>query len=139
VKRWNIFALRNHIPMLKQLSFVLALFLGCLFLSFTDPYCACSVYVPNVFSPDGNGSPDNETFRPFLPSDCNFTDYTFRIFDRWGKLVYESENPEESWDGTFNGQPLAANVYVYILKVDFAEEQEGKSEMITGDVALIRK
>ena len=125
--------------MLKQLSIVFALLLGALSLSFANTPCACSVYVPNVFSPDGDGNPDNETFRPLLPSNCTFTDYTLRIYDRWGKLVYESSNPEESWDGTFNGQPLTANVYVYVLKVNFSESPEGKPEMITGDVALIRK
>ena len=125
--------------MLKQLSLIFALLIGGVGIANAGAPCACSLYIPNVFSPDGDGDPDNETFRPFLPSDCTFTDYTLRIFDRWGKLVYESSNPDEAWDGTFNGQPLTANVYVYVIRIHFSDGEETKPETITGDVALIRK
>lgn len=130
---------KNYKPMRKQLSLIFALVTGFVGIVNAGTPCACSVYVPNVFSPDGEGDPDNETFRPFLPSDCTFTDYNLRIFDRWGKLVYESSNPEEAWDGAFNGRPLTANVYVYVIRIHFSDAEEAKPEIITGDVALIRK
>ncbi len=117
---------------------IVALFLGGLFYSFTSPQCQCKVYVPNAFSPDGRGEPENDAFRPILPTDCQYTEFEFQVFDRWGKLVFKSNLPEEGWDGTFNGQLLAANVYVYVIRLQYADAPEGKPEILTGDVALIR-
>lgn len=102
-------------------------------------FSQCSVYIPNAFSPDGSGDPDNETFRPYLPGDCTVSNYDLKIFDRWGALVFQSTNPEESWDGALNGQKLAANVYVYILRYRTGEgQEEAPPQVLTGSVALIR-
>ncbi len=57
--------------------------------------CDCPVFVPNAFTPDGDGT--NEGFRPHF--DCDTDLYVFRVFDRWGGQVWVSEDPAESWDG----------------------------------------
>ncbi len=70
------------------------------------------IFIPNAFSPNGDGI--NEEF--VLSGDrCNPNDY-FRIFNRWGQIVFETENPfTEFWDGTNDGQEPKEDVYTYIL------------------------
>ena len=106
--------------------------------SSASPTTNCKVFFPNIFSPNGQGDPDNDTFRPFLPADCTYSDFELTIYDRWGKLVFKSNSPEQSWDGTFQGTAMKADVYVYILKIKFQENAEGKTEVFSGDVALVR-
>lgn len=71
------------------------------------------VFIPNAFSPNGDGI--NEEF--VLSGDqCNPNDY-FRIFNRWGEIVFETQHPfSEFWDGMQNGKPAKEDVYTYILK-----------------------
>lgn len=127
---------RFRVSSLNMLIF--ALLLGGLQVSFSGPLCECGVYIPNAFSPDGAGDPDNEIFRPYFPADCTLSEYDLKVFDRWGQLVFQSANPDESWDGTVKGQKLSASVYVYILKIKTSEEAEAKPQVFTGDVSLIR-
>ncbi len=71
------------------------------------------IYIPNAFSPNGDGI--NEEF--ILSGDrCDPNDY-FRIFNRWGEIVFETEHPfTEFWDGSNDGQEPKEDVYTYILK-----------------------
>ncbi len=71
------------------------------------------IYIPNAFSPNGDGI--NEEF--ILSGDrCDPNDH-FRIFNRWGEIVFETEHPfTEFWDGSNDGQEPKEDVYTYILK-----------------------
>ena len=73
--------------------------------------CPCSVEFFNTFTPNGDGF--NDTFAPKL--EATFAIYVFTIYDRWGKVVFKSKDPEASWDGTINGQDAADGVYFYAL------------------------
>lgn len=73
--------------------------------------CGCDVVMPNAFTPNNDGL--NDYFAP--TADCNFQKYNIKIFNRWGTLLFESNNPEEKFDGTFNGNKLPQGVYVYRL------------------------
>jgi len=75
--------------------------------------------VPNVFTPNGDMVND----RLDILSD-NADELHQRIYNRWGQLVYESYLPDESWDGTFNGAPVAAGVYFLEIEVSNAYSQE---------------
>ena len=66
----------------------------------------CDVYMPNAFSPNGDGR--NDRLRPF--SDCEMLDVDFRIFDRWGQAVFATDDPARGWEGTSKGQPAALGV-----------------------------
>ena len=69
------------------------------------------VYVPNAFAPKGY----NDEFKPI----STFTDkkeYIFAIYNRWGEKLFETENPETGWDGTFEGEYVPVGVYVYYVK-----------------------
>lgn len=88
------------------------------------------VALPNAFTPGGNVN--NYLF--ILKRGIAQLNY-FRIFNRWGNIVYESNNIDAGWDGTFNGKPQPFDVYVYDLE---AVTNDGVIFHKTGNVTLIR-
>ncbi len=95
---------------------------------------SCAVFVPNAFSPNDDGI--NDKFQPL--SDCELLDYDFQIFDRWGALIYQSNNSSEGWDGTFNNKRKSNGVFMWQLKYAVIENNKKRSETIVGNVAIIR-
>ena len=75
-------------------------------------YKGTNYYVPNAFTPNGDGL--NDVFRATAPG-IQAT-YYFRIFNRWGKLLYETRDARKGWDGTYLGEPQPSAVYVWIIK-----------------------
>src|SRR5206468_11989077 len=74
--------------------------------------CAeCEAYVPGAFTPNGDGL--NDIFRAKLT--CFASYFHCRIFDRWGKQVFESSDIRQGWDGTYKGQKMIQGAYVYIV------------------------
>lgn len=72
------------------------------------------VEVPNVFTPNGDGVNDRLNVAPGLGvAEIG----TFRIFNRWGELVFEATSETVIWDGTQGGQPLDPGVYVYYIEL----------------------
>ncbi len=76
-----------------------------------------NLYMPNTFSPNNDGMNDY-----FYPRGKGFTVKEFRIFNRWGSLVYEQhnfvpDNQSYGWNGTYKGDVLQPDVYVYIIDV----------------------
>ncbi len=88
------------------------------------------VFVPNSFSPNGDGN--NDMFLVY-GEDIKLVDV--KIFNRWGELVYKTNNQLEGWDGTYKGQLQTPQVFTYIAKVTFLNDK--KDEKI-GTVTLIR-
>ena len=94
-------------------------------------------YLPNAFSPNGDGR--NDTFGP-LPARPGIEAAQFRVFDRWGGLVFERSNlPLEDgrlfWDGQVRGESAPAGVYVWVLQVRLPS---GRVEQVHGEVLLLR-
>ena len=79
------------------------------------------VKVPNVFSP--NGDSINDEFNIILPDgledQLNITE--FKIYNRWGKIVYDNDSPTQGWNGTYDGEIAPAEVYSYYIEVEIAE------------------
>ncbi|MBK7409489.1 MAG: gliding motility-associated C-terminal domain-containing protein [Saprospirales bacterium] len=71
-------------------------------------------YIPNCFSPNGDGI--NDVFRVFPGEGFEVLSFEFRIFDRWGDEMYVSFDPEEGWDGVFRGIERQPGVYVWFVK-----------------------
>ena len=71
--------------------------------------CDEKLYVPNAFTPNGDGV--NDIFLMSPSYDLKIT--VIRIFDRWGEMVYQSEDPKQGWDGSYKGTPQSAGIYVY--------------------------
>jgi gliding motility-associated-like protein len=98
----------------------------------------CPVYeLPNVFTPNGDGQNDL-----FIPFPYRFVDrIEMQIFNRWGGLVFETENPDINWDGTnLNGDILAEGTYFYKCIV-YERRLGGESQrpdLLQGFIELIR-
>ena len=78
--------------------------------------------VPNVFTPNGDGS--NDEFRVLYRS---LREYHIWVYNRWGKLVYESTDPSKGWDGMIGGRPAAEGAYYYVIRAmgtDAAQDAE---------------
>jgi gliding motility-associated-like protein len=88
-------------------------------------------YVPNTFTPNGNGLND-----VFMPAIMGAEQYHFMVFDRWGMLIFESYDLNEGWDGRFKGEECQQDVYVW--KVDYLDIENRVSVTKIGHVNLIR-
>lgn len=66
------------------------------------------IKVPNAFSPDGNGY--NDTFRALGPPE-GITDYSLAVFNKWGQLLWETNNFLDAWDGKTGSNPVPAGLY----------------------------
>jgi gliding motility-associated-like protein len=88
------------------------------------------IYVPNSFTPNGDGLNDN-----FGISGEAIKSFSMRIFNRWGDMVFETSNVTDKWDGTFKGQKAATGNYVYKL---FASGLTGKKVAREGNLTLIQ-
>lgn len=98
----------------------------------------CPTYnLPNAFTPNGDGQ--NERFRPF--SICFIERVEFRVFNRWGEVVFTTNDPEINWDGTnLQGQPLKEGTYYYSCRY-FERRVDGIApgpEQLKGYIELIR-
>ena len=91
-----------------------------------DPF----VYIPNAFSPDGDQNNDVLYVRGALVKDM-----VFRVYDRWGELVFESFDRADGWDGTFREKECDPDTYDYYLKVTCVDDIE---TIIKGNVTLLR-
>lgn len=87
--------------------------------------------LPNAFIPDG--PPPNNFFTPLIFAELEIKE--FKIYNRWGQLVYNNDYPETGWDGTVNGKPSASDVYLYQLII---VQASGKETFFRGNVTLIR-
>jgi gliding motility-associated-like protein len=92
-----------------------------------------NVYVPNAFTPDGDGI--NDVFIPVL-SGSDPMNYTFLIFDRWGKLIFESNVANVGWDGTYKGTAVQQGVYVWKLQARSSDSNKYIEK--AGHVTLIK-
>ena len=88
------------------------------------------VFVPNVFSPNGDGKND------ILYVYSNYIKtMEMRIFNQWGQQVELITDPKKGWNGSYKGSPQPVGVYVYILK---AVLTDGRSIQLKGNITLLR-
>lgn len=91
------------------------------------------VDIPNVFSPNGDGV--NDELKAFFARGLEGLN-RFQVLDRWGTPMFETTDPTQGWDGTFNGVPAPEGVYIYFLEVPCP--LDGQPFLKTGDVSLVR-
>lgn len=91
-------------------------------------------YIPNAFTPDGNGH--NEVFGPAYTNILS-EGFTMMIFDRWGNLVYETHDPAAGWNGRFDNKGEMVQQDVYVYKIEYTDNLFKKYKLI-GSVTLIR-
>jgi len=96
-----------------------------------------AIYVPNAFTPNGDGINDVLYVRPITISSSNLESFIFRIYNRWGRKVFESKSINIGWDGTAKGELQNEGVYSYLIEV--GDGEAGKSTLIQkGNVTLLR-
>lgn len=99
----------------------------------TPEQCSCKIFVPNAFSP--NNDLLNDVFNPIVPTVCISGFYAFKIYNRWGQLIYQSNNILKGWDGKVKGQAADLGTYFYSISyTDF----KGASQTKKGDFVLLR-
>lgn len=86
-----------------------------------------SIYIPNAFTPNGDGMNDL-----FGVKGEGIRDYHLYIYNRWGEMIWETTNPHHQWDGKYQGQMAETGVYVYLL---YAQGLPKKGK--TGSVTLV--
>lgn len=96
--------------------------------SVEKPY---ALYAPNAFSPDSDGINDF-----FKISGQGILDFQIEIYNRWGQMVYKSDDLSKGWNGTFKGKNLPTGSYVYKIKT--IQNGNGEELVKTGTVALVR-
>lgn len=102
----------------------------------TDRICLvnCPAYdLPNVFTPNGDNTHDT-----FVPRNNRFIEsITLEVYNRWGQLVFETNDPQINWDGTNqSGKELADGVYYYTCQV--IEEGGGVRDPLKGNIHILR-
>lgn len=91
-------------------------------------------YVPNTFTPDGDEF--NNVFSPVFTSGFDPYNYTLTIYNRWGETLFESNDTQFGWDGTYNGELCKAGVYTWTVR--FKSRGNDKKNTKTGHIQLLR-
>ncbi len=89
-------------------------------------------YMPNTFTPNGDGL--NDVLLPFGRSWVS-DNYKFRVFNRWGQLIFQTKNISEGWDAKLRGSPCLNDVYVWMVSVT---DYYGNEHSYQGTVDLLR-
>lgn len=87
--------------------------------------------IPNAFSPNNDGH--NDVFKII-----NFRQQTlveFKVFNRWGTVLFKTDDPKAGWDGTYQNKDQALGIYGYLIRIGYPE---GVVETYKGTVTLIR-
>jgi len=89
------------------------------------------IFVPTAFTPNKDGK--NDLLKPTCVG-ISQLDY-FRIYNRWGQLLFETKDPERGWDGSINGAEQSSGTFVFMAK---GTDYTGKIIVKNGTVVLIR-
>jgi gliding motility-associated-like protein len=89
------------------------------------------IYIPNAFTPNGDGK--NDKFRVLPLTEYKFVSLV--IYNGWGGIIFKGKNINDAWDGTLNSMPVPTGIYVYYLKL---KNNAGKEIFKKGTVLLMR-
>jgi gliding motility-associated-like protein len=95
-------------------------------------YSSCYLAVPNAFTPNADGK--NDFLYPLNAVKAD--NLSFKVYDRWGQLIFETNNWKHGWDGSFKGTPQPAGIYVWFLS--FTDRDTKEHRQMKGTAALIR-
>jgi len=93
-----------------------------------------NVYVPNTFTP--NGGKFNTVFLPIITGDINPQIFNMKIFNRWGEIIFETNNVKKGWDGLHNGTPAVEGTYIWVI--EFTQLSNKIPVVYKGHINLLR-
>jgi gliding motility-associated-like protein len=93
---------------------------------------SCYIAVPSAFTPNGDGL--NDYLYPLNAFKAG--NMIFRVFNRYGQIIFESRDPGKKWDGTLNGMQQPSGTYVWTL--EFTHKDTGQKLFMNGTAVLIR-
>jgi gliding motility-associated-like protein len=93
---------------------------------------SCYIAIPTAFTPNGDGK--NDYLYPLNAYKADNAD--FKVYNRYGQLVFQTKNWQVKWDGTINGRPAATDTYVWFFS--FTHHDTGKPYLMKGTTVLIR-
>jgi len=104
----------------------------------TDITCAkFEVYFPTAFTPNQDGT--NDTYVVGFSNNVDVSAYLFSIYDRWGNLMFKTNDPTANWDGTFKSKMLNAGVFVAVLDITYSDDFiMNETTTLTSDFVLMR-
>jgi gliding motility-associated-like protein len=91
----------------------------------------CSVWIPSAFTPDNDGR--NDTWAWY--GECEPEDFKVEVYDRWGEVIFASNDPFTSWDGKYNGTLSPSGVYAY--RVGYRLPYQKRKE-VAGSITMLR-
>jgi len=92
------------------------------------------IYIPNTFTPDGDEH--NQTFAPVFTSGFDPYNFNMKIFNRWGEIVWETNDPKSTWDGTYNNIKCSDGSYTWVVRFGMIKD-DGKREF-SGNLTIIK-
>ncbi|MBA4198733.1 MAG: hypothetical protein C0459_14385 [Chitinophaga sp.] len=98
----------------------------------SDKICECNFNIANIFSPNGDGV--NDYF--FAGISCQTSFFDIKIFDRGGRIIYQTNNPNFKWDGNLNNKPVPIGIYYYVIKIKGQYDNIIKQK--AGSISIIR-
>jgi gliding motility-associated-like protein len=94
---------------------------------------ACTVFVPNVFTPNDDGKNDKLKGH----TNCTIKDYQLEVYNRWGQKLFVTNTISEAWDGNFSGKQVPNGVYVYFVRFKNSSNEKNY-KIVKGTIAIIR-
>jgi gliding motility-associated-like protein len=89
-----------------------------------------NVYVPNAFTPNGDGT--NDLFTVYGQ---DIREIDMKVFNRWGEKVFQTNSTNNGWDGTYKGENVPQGIYTYVVQITFLDS---KKQMENGSIMLVR-
>jgi gliding motility-associated-like protein len=99
-------------------------------------FCPPTIHVPNTFTPNGDGTNDI-----WQPSGKGIGEYSVQVFDRYGVVIFQSNDPNVGWDGTMHGKYVMNDVYIWRMEYRFVEDETGTEGFLhkeLGHVTVLR-
>ncbi len=98
-------------------------------------WCAPRIWIPNAFTPN---APKDTLNNVFIPVGAYIQTFTMDIYNRWGELLFHSEDFTKGWDGTYRNKPATEDIYLYVIIYEGEYKGNKFGETRIGDVLLLR-
>ena len=98
--------------------------------------CDCEVEFPNMFTPNSDGT--NDVFGAYVACDLEVLTYEMQIYNRYGEMVYSTNDLATPWDGRFDGEAQPADMYAWVCTMQYLLDGQEVSFTRRGEITLLR-